>query len=182
MKWPWCRHGDGCVTVRLLEGQGRCAARWVLQRESPRDGTLVGQPRRPPGPQASGLMNGISSKPAACSHVWMTDCEARGGFTWRQLFLRLSRPMASLMASRWLGGTGPRASLGHLVTTTLLPHSFLQRVLLHSGASGPTCVEGRGKRPWWASTWETCAQQMDGQMDRASVPRTGGLGIQGTGL
>lgn len=96
--------------------------------------------------------------------------------------LRLSRPMAFLMASRWVGGTGPRTSLRHLVTTTPLPHSFLQRVLLDSGASGPTCVEGGRKWPRWGSTWEACAQQMDRQMGRASVPWTGGLGIQGTGL
>ena len=96
--------------------------------------------------------------------------------------LRLSRPMASLMASRWVGGTGPRTSLGHLVTTTPLPHSFLQKVLLDSGASGPTCVEGGRKWPRWGSTWEACSQQMDRQMGRASVPWTVGLGIQGTGL
>lgn len=28
-----------------------------FSKESQWDGTLVGQPRRPPGPQASGLMN-----------------------------------------------------------------------------------------------------------------------------
>lgn len=74
---------------QAVRGQGRSAARWVLQRESV-GWDPYGAATQTPGPQASGLMNGISSKPATCSHVWTIDCETRGGFTWQQLFLRLS--------------------------------------------------------------------------------------------
>ena len=49
LKWSWRRHRDGCVTVRLLEVRDGVQP-GGLSRGRHGDGTLVGQPRRPPGP------------------------------------------------------------------------------------------------------------------------------------
>lgn len=49
LKWSWRRHRDGRVTVRLL-GVSEGVQPGRLSRGRHGDGTLVGQPHRPPGP------------------------------------------------------------------------------------------------------------------------------------